>query len=122
MTAFVSLRPPAFTQTPTAALSSCGIGSVTTVKPLDNFVISTFMWRSLSVPELGAMAVRYYLLEGASNPLKRLNGWANLRVYGPPKISAAALVDALEAWASAAGRKASWAIWARPAFLSVAWA
>ena len=31
------------THTPMAALSSCGMGSVTTVKPLDNLVISTFM-------------------------------------------------------------------------------
>ena len=39
----VSLRAPQSTQTPTAALSSCGIGSVTTVKPLESLVISMFM-------------------------------------------------------------------------------
>src|SRR5947209_7223232 len=39
----VSWRAPQFTQTPRLALSSCGIGSVATVKPLARRVISTFM-------------------------------------------------------------------------------
>ncbi len=43
MTSCISLRAPAFTHTPSIALSSCGIGSVTTVKPLESLEISGFM-------------------------------------------------------------------------------
>src|SRR5581483_602724 len=40
ITRFVSLRAPAFTHTPSIALSSFGLGSVMTVKPLESLVIS----------------------------------------------------------------------------------
>ena len=48
----VSLRLPVFTQTPTAALSSPGIGSLTTVKPLESLEISRVMRASLEEMKL----------------------------------------------------------------------
>src|ERR1700749_2252356 len=49
ITSIVSLRVPAFTQTPSMALSSCGMVSVTTVKPLESLLISGFMVIELSL-------------------------------------------------------------------------
>src|ERR1700761_1826259 len=48
ITRFGSLRAPAFTHTPSIALSSSRIGSVITVKPLESLEISGVMGRDCS--------------------------------------------------------------------------
>src|ERR1700761_7421012 len=65
ITSSVSLRVPAFTQTPSMALSSCGMGSVTTVKPLESLLISGFMVTELRLD----MATDQALVRGQNSEI-----------------------------------------------------
>src|SRR4051812_10308560 len=78
MTGSVSFRPPALTQTPNAALSSCGIGSVMTVKPLGSLLI------------LISIEMRSFSQKGGGLPLRRPTQEAASALAKPTNIGRSA--------------------------------